>query len=56
LAEECGLKVLGSKALWKIVGPQNDEVKEEEDEIAQREPSRFVLLTKYCSSDETKKN
>jgi len=54
LTEECGLKVFGSK-LWKIFGPDNDEVKEEKDEIA-REPSRFVLLTKHCSSNETKKN
>jgi hypothetical protein len=37
--EECGLKVFGSKELWKIFGPENDEVKGEKDEIAQRESS-----------------
>jgi len=55
LTEECELKVFGSKELWKIFGPENDEVKGEKDEIA-RKPSGFVLLTKYCSSYETKKN
>jgi len=54
--EECGLKVFGSKELWKIFGPENDEVKGGEKDENALNPSRFVLLTKYCSSDETKKN
>jgi hypothetical protein len=53
LTEEFGLKVFGNKELRKIFGPVSDEVKEGSVETVHREPS---LITKYCSSDKTKKN
>jgi len=56
LREEHRLRVFENMVLRNIFGPKKDEVTGKERRIHKKSALRSVLLTKYHSSDQSKKN